>query len=257
MTSLAPFALDQPVQVIAHRGYSARAPENTIAALSLALDAGASAVEFDLHTAGDGTPVLLHDGTLDRTTNGHGHVTDCDPDDLALLDAGSWFSPDFAGEPVPALTDALNAIEARVQTVFSEIKSVRRRRDIEAIVSVTRDAGLLERTVFISMDWGLLDEVRRYESAALLGPIVEHAARIDSAFTRVSGDARSLLDFDARILLERPELARRAHEAGIPLAVWTVDDVAEAERLFGLGIRRITTNQVGRLLGWAGTLPAS
>lgn len=257
MTSFVPFALDQPVQIIAHRGYSARAPENTIAALSLALDAGANAVEFDLHTASDGTPVLLHDDTLDRTTNGRGSVTGCAPDDLALLDAGSWFNSDFAGEPVPALRDALNAIEPRVHTIFSEIKGVRRRRDIEAIVSVTRDAGLLERTVFISMDWGLLDEVRRYSADALLGPIVEHAARIDQAFARVSGDARSLLDFDARILLARPELTRRAHGAGIPLAVWTVDYVAEADRLFELGVRRITTNEVGRLLAWAETLTAS
>lgn len=255
MTSSHPFALDQPVQIIAHRGYSARAPENTIAALSLALDTGASAVEFDLHTAGDGTPLLLHDATLDRTTNGRGHVTAHAPHDVARLDAGSWFSADFTGEPVPTLEDALRAIEPRVRTVFSEIKGVRRLRDVEAIVSVTRDADLLERTVFISMDWRLLDEVRRYEADALLGPIVEHPARIEYAFARVTGDQRSLLDFDARILLARPELTRRAHEAGIDLAAWTVDDVADAQRLLELGVPRITTNEVGRLLSWAQTLP--
>jgi len=255
MASSVPFALDQPVQIIAHRGYSARAPENTIAALSLALDEGASAVEFDLHTAKDGTPVLLHDATVDRTTDGSGHVTLHTREDLTLLDAGSWFSADFTGEPVPALDDALKAVEPRVRTIFAEIKGVRRLQDVEAIVEVTHDAGLLERTVFISMDWALLDEVRRYQADALLGPIVEHTTRIEDAFARVADDERSLLDFDARILLAHPELATRAHEAGVALATWTVNDVGHAQRLLELGVPRITTNEVGRLLAWAGTLP--
>ena len=68
------FALDHTVEIVAHRGYSAVAPENTVAALTRALDEGATAVEFDLHTAGDGTPILLHDETLDRTTSGTGHA---------------------------------------------------------------------------------------------------------------------------------------------------------------------------------------
>ena len=254
MTSDRPFGLDETVEIVAHRGYSARAPENTIAALTLALDQGATAVEFDLHTAGDGTPVLLHDATLERTTDGSGDITEHGADELSGLDAGSWFGTDFAGEPIPTLEAALTTIEPRVRTVFAEIKGVRRLEDVEAIVAVTRDAGLMDRTVFISMDWGLLDEVRRYEPTALLGPIVEHRARVEYAFDRVAGDPRSLLDFDARILLAEPELAARAHEAGIALAVWTVDEVRDAARLLEMGVRRITSNQVGRLLAWAETL---
>lgn len=249
-----PFALTGPVQIIAHRGYSARAPENTIAALDLALDRGATAVEFDLHTAGDGTPVLLHDETLNRTTNGRGHVTERTAEQLATLDAGRWFHRDFRGEPLPTLAAALDSIRPRVETVFAEIKGVRELGDIERVVAVTREAGLLERTVFISMEWTLLDEVRRHAPDALLGPIVDHRRRVDDAFARVAGDERSLLDFDARILLKRPELTARAHDASIPLAVWTVDRVSDADRLLELGVRRITTNQVSRLLEWAAAL---
>ena len=251
MTRPTLFALDQTVEIVAHRGYSAVAPENTVAALTRALDEGATAVEFDLHTAGDGTPVLLHDETLDRTTSGTGHVTAYRMEELSELDAGSWFDPNFAGERLPPLTSALAAIASRVRTIFAEIKGVRDLEDVQTIVSETRNAGLIDRTVFISMDWALLDEVRRHEPTALLGPIIEHPDRVDAAFDRVAGDPQSLLDFDARILLADPGLATRAHDQGIPLAVWTVDEIHDATRLLELGVRRITTNQVGRLISWA------
>lgn len=251
----APFGLAEPVEIVAHRGYSARAPENTIAALTLALDRGAVAVEFDLHTAGDGTPVLLHDETLERTTDGHGHVTDHRLEELAALDAGSWFGAEYRAEPLPTLAAALGAIQDRVRTVFAELKGVGALRDVASVVSDTRDAGLMARTVFISMDWSLLDEIRRHAPDALLGPIVERRDRVDEAFRRVVGDPRSLLDFDARILLREPELAARAHEHDVELAVWTVDEPDDAQRLLELGVRRITTNQVGLLLDWAAGLP--
>jgi glycerophosphoryl diester phosphodiesterase len=124
------------------------------------------------------------------------------------------------------------------------------------VVAVTRDAGLLDQTVFISMDWHLLDEVRRHAPRARLGPIVEHTDRIEDAFARVADDPLSLLDFDARILLAEPDITARARSLGITLAVWTVDEVDDASRLLELGVRRITTNQVGRMLAWAETLPS-
>jgi len=256
MTTDSPFALDQPVEIIAHRGYSAQAPENTIAALLLALDAGATAVEFDIHTTADGVPVLLHDETLDRTTDGQGEITALTARDLTGLDAGSWFGRTFTHEPVPTLEAALGAIRSRVTTVFCELKGVRALEDVENVVAVTRDADLLNRTVFISMNWALLDEVRRYAPDALLGPIVEREDRVDSAFARVVDDPHSLLDFDARILLTQPTLPRHAEALGVPLAVWTVDEVDNASRLLDLGVRRITTNQVGRMLAWAETIPS-
>jgi len=254
MTPDSPFDLDQPIEIIAHRGYSARAPENTIAALLLALDAGATAVEFDLHTTTDGIPVLLHDETLDRTTDGQGEITAIPARDLTGLDAGSWFDHAFADEPLPTLAAALDAIRSRVTTVFCELKGVRAISDVQNVVAVTRDADLLDRTVFISMNWALLDAVRAHAPEALIGPIVEHEERIDSAFARVADDPRSLLDFDARILLAQSTLTERADALGVPLAVWTVDQVDQASRLLELGVRRITTNQVGRMLAWAETI---
>src|SRR5580658_7344129 len=93
--------------VIAHRGASAQAPENTMAAFRLATESGAKWVEFDVHLTQDGVPVIMHDDTLDRTTDGKGKIADASWADVQKLDAGSWFDKRFKGERVPHLDEVL------------------------------------------------------------------------------------------------------------------------------------------------------
>ena len=249
-----PFSLSGAVEIIAHRGFSARAPENTIAALTLALEEGATAVEFDLRTSGDGNPVLMHDKTLSRTTNGIGKVEELSLGELTKLDAGSWFNSTFEGERVPSLAEALECLKVQVKTIFAELKGESTTQNLRNVVSITRAAGLLDKTVFIAKDWSLLDELRRHAPEALVGPIVERREQTHEAFTRVTNDPRALLDFDARILLKDPDIARYAKRNGVEIAVWTVDNIGDADVLLEFGVRRITTNQVGRMLAWANTL---
>ncbi len=245
-----PFALRDDVEIIAHRGFSAEAPENTVAALLAGVDAGADAVEFDLHTAGDGTPVLLHDEKLHRTTDGRGRVTDLSADELASLDAGSWFGEAFAGEPVPTLDAALAAVADPGIRIYAELKGYRRIEDLDGVVETVRAAGRLKHTVFISMDWAALARVRRVEGDALVGYIVNKRSRAEDALSRAAGDPRALLDFDARILLRDRSWAVRATELAIPLATWTVDTIDDARTLLEAGVPRITTNRVRDLVGW-------
>lgn len=94
------------IRVVGHRGAAARAPENTIASLARAACDGADEVEFDVQRTADGVPVLLHDDTLDRTTSGRGALRDRTWPELRTLDAGTHFSPAFAGERLPSLADA-------------------------------------------------------------------------------------------------------------------------------------------------------
>jgi len=249
-----PLSLSGAVEIIAHRGFSARAPENTIAALTLALEEGATAVEFDLRTSGDGNPVLMHDETLSRTTNGIGKVEELSLGELTKLDAGSWFNSTFEGECVPSLAEALECLKVQVKTIFAELKGESTTQNLRNVVSITRAAGLLDKTVFIAKDWSLLDELRRHAPEALVGPIVERREQTHEAFTRVTNDPRALLDFDARILLKDPDIARYAKRNGVEIAVWTVDNIGDADVLLEFGVRRITTNQVGRMLAWASTL---
>src|SRR6516225_6317825 len=97
----------QPPFTSAHRGHSAAAPENTLAALSAAWQAGATVAEIDLRMTADGELVLMHDRTLDRTTTGHGPVSQSSLAELKRLDAGTWFAPAFAGEPIPRFDEVL------------------------------------------------------------------------------------------------------------------------------------------------------
>jgi glycerophosphoryl diester phosphodiesterase len=248
------FPLRGPAEIIAHRGFSARAPENTVAALRAALRAGADAVEFDLHMTADGISVLLHDDTLDRTTDRSGPVSARTLAELGGADAGGWFSAEFAGEPVPPLTDALTLLAPSDARVYPEVKRTGRPEDLHRAVAAVHQAGLQERTVWISMDWDALDEIRLADPTARIGYIVERPRRADEALERATGDARALLDYDVRILLALPGHAERAHAAGVPLAVWTVNTVEQARAIFELGVPRITTNEVEALLAWRATL---
>src|ERR1035437_4069566 len=96
--------------LFAHRGASAFAPENTLASFKRALEDGAEAIELDVKLTSDGKVVVLHDQTVNRTTDGHGDVRAMSLADVQLLDAGSCFSPEFAGEPVPTLDEVFSAV---------------------------------------------------------------------------------------------------------------------------------------------------
>jgi glycerophosphoryl diester phosphodiesterase len=249
-----PFGFPGPVEIIAHRGFSARAPENTWAALDAGLSAGADAVEFDLHPASDGTPYLLHDETLDRTTSGTGPVHLHTPAELDTLDAGSWFDPAFVGEPIPSLASVMTSLRGRVGRIYAEVKRTRPGDDMSSVVEAVQKAGLFEHIVFISMDWGALDQIRSLQPGARIGYIVEARSRVDEARERAKDDSDAMLDFDARVLLGDPRIAERCREVDIALACWTVNARSVAQSMLDMGVPRITTNEVADLLEWKESL---
>lgn len=248
------FPFQGPVEIIAHRGFSARAPENTLAAIELAIEAGADAVEFDVHTAGDGTPVLFHDEMLSRTTNGVGPVRRRTLDQLQKLDAGSWFDAAFAGERIPSFQETLERIGDRVARIYAEVKGFRELEDVDRMARLARETGQHERTIFISMKWTLLDRMRTQDPTLRIGYVVDEAETMDEAFERAMGDELALLDVRGDHILHDPSLVERAAAAGIELAVWTVDDPAQAAQAYDVGVRRFTTNEVEALLEWKRTL---
>lgn len=240
------------IEIIAHRGYSAKAPENTLAALDAAVAAGADAVEFDLHTAACGTPVLFHDAMLSRTTNGVGPLRRRTFAQLQALDAGKWFSPDFAGERIPSFAEALARVSGRVGHVYAEVKGFRELEDLDRMVRLAREAEALDSLTFISLNWTLLDRMRGQQADLSIGYVVDEAGEAEEAIRRAQGDDRALVDFDVQLLTADPSLATRCAEVGVDVAVWTVNDPAQAETCLGMGVRRITTNQVEDLMSWKG-----
>jgi glycerophosphoryl diester phosphodiesterase len=238
------------IEVIAHRGFSARAPENTLAAIRAALDARADAVEFDLHVAADGTPVLIHDASLGRTTNGVGPVRRRTLGQLRALDAGSWFAPAFEGERIPTLAEALEEVRGRATRAYAEVKGYRELEDLDRMVDITRDLGMLERTTFISLDWRTVERIHGRDDATTIGYVVDTVERFPEALDRAIVRGRAIVDLDAEVVLASPSVVDECHREGVPTAVWTVNDEATADRMIHAGIPRLTTDEVETIVAW-------
>lgn len=238
------------IEIIGHRGYAAKAPENTLVSLDHAIDAGADAVEWDVRTASCGTPVLFHDETLGRTSNGVGLVRRRSLDQLKLLDAGKWFSPDFEGEPIPSLAEALEHVDGRVGRVYCEVKEYRELEDIDRMVEITRSANALERVVFISLDWRIVERIAGRDPATRIGYVLDDPARTDEAIGRVERRGRGFVDAEAGMLVDDPSIAQTILGAGVPVGAWTVNDPNAAEELAEQGVTHFTTDEVEILGNW-------
>ena len=234
------------MELIAHRGLSARAPENTLAALRLALEERADAVEWDVQASADGIPVLLHDDTLDRTTDGSGRVDAHSLMELRALDAGSWFSESYAGQPVPSLAEALALTAGRCDRIYPELKAGMSTGIVARVVDEIGASGWATDTVVLSLDWETLGHVRRL-SDLRIGFVVGAVERYGRALSLAAEDGNAIVDPDRRILLEDPGLAKQAAGAGVELAAWTVNDAAEARRLLDMGVESLTTDDVAAL----------
>lgn len=237
--------LEMPI--IAHRGYSATTPENTLAAFDAALRAGARALEFDIQETLEHTPVVIHDYRLERTTSGHGRIAETPLAALRTLDAGRWFDPSFAGERVPTLEDALAHLRYQADALYIELKAGLSPTAIAATVRLLRETELDARTTIISFDWWALELVREAAPDQRIGFLVHTPPEFDGAILRAAQAGNAIVDCHYEILLDDPARATFAHQHGIDLAVYTVDDVASARALADLGVRGITTNQVTRI----------
>ena len=240
------------IEIIGHRGYAARAPENTLVSLDAALTAGAPAVEFDVHVASCGTPVVIHDETLDRTTDGDGPVSRQTVEQLRTLDAGTWFDPGFAGERIPTLAETLDRVAGRAHHIYPEVKGIREPSDIDGIVQIVRDSAMSARTTFISIDWSILEHIRARDADMRIGFIVETADLFAEALSRAVADPAAILDLNHEIALEDPSVVKRAKDEGVEVVTWTVNEPDEATRLRQAGVAGFTTDHVDRLLVWAG-----
>ena len=207
-------------------------------------------MEFDLHVAADGTPVLIHDANLGRTTNGVGPVRRRTVAQLKALDAGSWFAPRFEGERIPTLAEALEEVRGRVGRVYPEVKGYRELEDLDRMVAITRDLGMLEQTTFISLDWRTVERIHGQNDAATIGYVVDTADRLPEALDRAIIRGRAIIDLNAEIVLAEPSVVGACHREGVPTAVWTVDDEETAERMVEAGVRRLTTNDVQMIATW-------
>lgn len=229
--------------IVAHRGASGHAPENTFAAFELAVQLGAGLIETDLHLTRDARFVAIHDATLERTTNGRGAVRDHTLAELHELDAGMWFDRQFAGQRIPTLEEIL-AFARKHDTVFYlEIKYDSAWGMHHALVGALESADNAARTIVISFDASTLAAVRRPNAAIVIGLLVEGA----------KGDpVKAALDAGARQLCPRAdmvtrELVEEAHRAGLHVVTWTVNDADKMRAVIDMGVDGIMTDLPDRL----------
>ena len=226
--------MSQPI-VVSHAACAGHAPENSLAGLRLALHMGADAIEIDVHLSADGIPVLMHDDSVDRTSDGRGTVASLTLAELRELDASAR-SPfaTFRGEKVPTLAEALDLTRGRALLVI-EIKPP----DIEKeVLEVVRRAGALDWAMIWSFHPGVVAEVRRREprlpagllTLSLSDAIAQQALELGAQATSV---------FHQNLSEER---VRLAHRKALAVHAWTADQPSEMRRLAAAGVDGIVTN---------------
>ena len=246
--------LERPI-VIAHRGYSKFAPENTRLAFNLAKVAGADLVELDYHHTKDGVPVVIHDPELDRTTDAvqlwGGSKIRVDSktlSELRTLDAGKWFEAEFAGTHLSTLGEALDMIQAGGMTLIE-----RKAGDPGTCVHLLRERNLINQVVVQSFDWDYLRDFHRMEPRQVLGalgpPWSRNGRKLEDSEKTLDKSWIEMVEATgARVVVWDRQITREAvayaHQRGLKVWVYTIDEPPLANAMLDLGVDGIISNNI-------------
>ncbi|MBM4306715.1 MAG: glycerophosphodiester phosphodiesterase [Deltaproteobacteria bacterium] len=237
-----------PVMVVAHRGFSGVAPENTMIAFKKAIEAGSDMIELDVRLSKDGEVVVIHDESLERTTNGKGRVIDLTLTELKKLDAGSRFHSSFSGEQIPTLKEVLQLAYGQIM-VNVELKSGdygrytifdladRALREVEM-------AGMVDQVIFSSFHPVALEKVLEKKQDVLVAYLYERHWSLPREVT----EGRPFPILNCRKSVLTLENISRAHQEGIRIGVYTLNTEEEMERFIDLKVDAIITNHPDRFI---------
>lgn len=237
--------------IIAHRGDSAHAPENTLFAFQAAVKKGAEAVEFDVKLSQDGQVVVIHDQTVDRTTNGQGDVRHLSLAQLKQLDAGVLYKDQYPPERIPTLDEVFESVGDRLH-MNVELTNYATPRDdlVEKVCTLVRRHQMQGRILFSSF---FLRNLRQAQARLPEVPCGLLAWKgLLGLPARTLGWQRNLYALHPHVTDVTASLVTRLHAAGMRLNTWTVNAVPEMERLLGLGVDGIFTDDpasLARVLG--------
>ena len=238
---------DGRVRVIAHRGFSGQAPENTLAAISEAIEAGADMAEIDVTLTADGKVVCLHDEKVNRTTNGKGKISELSLDKAQSFDAGSWFSPAFAGERIPTLDSVLETAKGHI-LINIEIKPETVERGVSAkIVDAVTRHGMKDRVLISSFSPEALAQVHALDPAFHTASLYKRKLhrKIDPKVI-VGEVASSMLNINRHYL--KSEIRERCAELDIPIGAYTANKRRHMEKLLEKEVHAIFTDHPDLLL---------
>lgn len=242
----------------AHRGDSAHAPENTLEAYRLAAEAGAGGLELDVHMTRDGRIVVIHDDTLDRTTNGTGYVRDKTLAEIERLDAGYRFTGNGfypyrgKGLRVPTLDEVFKEFPGLAVNV--EIKEAQPGVE-EAVLRVIREAGAEERTLVASQRHAVIRRFRQISGGGVATSASGQEIRTFFALSNLRLEKLLRPAYEALqvpvsyrgVAVVTPRFVEAAHDRGVRVDAWTVDEPGEMRRLLDMGVDVVMTNRPGRL----------
>jgi len=225
----------------AHRGASGQAPENTLAAFRLAWEMGAEMCELDVQQTADDRLAVMHDSTLERTTNSNGNLWEMTLAELQRHDAGRWYDTRFSGEPIPAVEQVIAFARGKMKLNI-EIKTHGHERQLPVLVVETiRREQFMNECVVTSFDWKTVDAIKKLAPELKAGYIFgwkEFSPEVFAAPVELLSTHYSLVDAD---------FVERAHAAGKKVHVWTVNYKWLMRRLRKRGVDGIITNYPARL----------
>ncbi len=237
-----------PITVTAHRGFSGENPENTLASFRAAIAAGADMVELDVHLTRDNELVVIHDDTLERTTDGKGNVADKTLSELKRLDAGFKFNPRFAGERIPTLTEVLDVTRGRILVNIELKKGKNFPYTMEELADRTlaavEKAKMLDQVLFSSFDPAAVDRIRERNPRLPIAVITQKPW----ATPAVAGGGKLYPAINSSFKNLNEKNIRLAHAAGLQVHAWTVNTPADMEKVISLGVDGIITNYPNRLI---------
>lgn len=233
-------------RIIAHRGASAYAPENTLASFKKAIELGADILELDVHQTKDSHLVVIHDASVNRTTNGKGNVNDLTLEQIKTLDAGSWFSKEFTGEKIPTLNEVFNITPDSV-TLLIELKygSDEYPGIEERLIQLIREQNAEQRVILKSFNDDILYRLRTLAPhlprlkiivMQIFGLIIEHGLNVGT----VLDDSVQYLQHHWFGLTKG--FIDEAHQKGYKVFVWDVDTKERMKEFIEQGIDGIETD---------------
>ena len=249
--------------IIAHRGSSVVAPENTLASFKQAIKDGADGLEFDVRLSRDGEPVVIHDSTLHRTANRPGIVSELTAAELGQIDVGSWFNekhpqharPGYPQETLPSLAQVFELTRGANQILYVEMKceTDQARPLAAAVTQLIDEYSIAEQVVVESFDLSAIAEVKRLEPAIRTAALFEPQLGRPITWVRRSKTVTMTKQVEADELalhhsLVTKRLVSMARDAGLLLVTWTVDDPSWIEHAVKLDIKALITNNPSILL---------
>jgi glycerophosphoryl diester phosphodiesterase len=230
-----------PLEMVAHRGGAATAPENTMGAFRAAAAAGVLSWELDVQRSRDGELVVIHDDDLDRTTNGHGPVSIYSYVELSHLDAGSWFGPEWRREQIPTLREVIGLAQDVGGRILIELKSPHKYPGIEAqVVDLLARTGIGPDCMILSFDVSSLGRVHALDPSLVTD--LNYVGRVLRPVPDIPG--LGAIGPEWRLLLSNPARVRQAHNAGQLVYPWTVNSPRALRYLQYIGVDGIITDRL-------------